>query len=304
MDGVATDPKSIEAVRKWPTPGNACEVRKFLGLAGYYRKFVQHFGIISRILTDLLKKNELFVWTQEYQQAFDSLKHALLTAPVLALPNFERPFVVETDASDRGLGAVLMQDQHPIAYLSRALGPRLRGLSTYEKESLAILLDVDRWRPYLRQSPFVIRTDHRALSHLDERRLTTPWQQKALTKLLGLQYSIEYKKGCHNQVADALSRHPSLTVGELLAVTVGAPDWLQEISAGYEADPLTRQLVAKMQEPNSKTKHLVWDNGLLRYKHRIWVGGNQAMQEKILQTLHSGIIGGHSGIHAIVQRVR
>jgi hypothetical protein len=118
------------------------------------------------------------------------LKQALLTAPVLALPNFARPFVVETDASDRGIGAVLMQDQHPLAYLSRALGPKLRGLSTYEKETLAILLAVDRWRPYLRQSPFVIRTDQRALAHLDEQRLTTPWQHKALTKLLGLQYSI------------------------------------------------------------------------------------------------------------------
>jgi hypothetical protein len=105
-------------------------VRKFLGLAGYYRKFVQNFGLISRILTDLLKKNELFIWTHAHQQSFDSLKQALLTAPVLALPNFEKPFVVETDASERGLGAVLMQDHHPIAYLSRALGPRLRGLST------------------------------------------------------------------------------------------------------------------------------------------------------------------------------
>ena len=110
---------------------------------------------------------------------------------MLALPNFKQPFVVETDASDKGIGAVLMQNQHPLAYLSRALGPQLQGLSTYEKESLAILLAIDRWHPYLRQSPFVIRTDQRALSHLDEQRLTTPWQQKVLTKLLGLHYSIE-----------------------------------------------------------------------------------------------------------------
>jgi hypothetical protein len=128
--GVSTDPKSIEAVQTWPVPQSTKDVRKFLGLAGYYRKFVQNFGLISRILTDLLKKNELFIWTHAHQQSFDSLKQALLTAPVLALPNFEKPFVVETDASERGLGAVLMQDHHPIAYLSRALGPRLRGLST------------------------------------------------------------------------------------------------------------------------------------------------------------------------------
>lgn len=142
--GVATDPKSIEAVRSWPVPENTKDVRKFLGLARYYHKFVKISGLISRILTYLLKKNELFVWTQDHQHTFESLKQALLTAPVMALPNFERPFVVETDASERGLGAVLMQDQHPIAYLSRALGPRLPGLSTYEKESLAILLAVDK----------------------------------------------------------------------------------------------------------------------------------------------------------------
>jgi hypothetical protein len=237
--GVATDPKNLEAVRMWPVPANAKDVRKFLGLAGYYRKFVRNFGLISRILTDLLKKNEPFVWTSDHQQAFDSLKQALLAAPVLALPNFDKPFVVETDASDRGIGAVLMQDHHPLAYLSRALGPRLRGLSTYEKESLAILLAVDRWRPYLRQSPFVIRTDQRALAHLDEQRLTTPWQHKALTKLLGLQYQIEYKKGSANQAADALSRHPAIPVGEILAITLGTPEWLQEIKMGYATDLVT-----------------------------------------------------------------
>lgn len=282
-NGVATDSKSIEAVRSWPVPQNAKEVRKFLGLAGYYRKFVRNFGLISRILTDLLKKNELFVWTPDHQQAFLALKQALLTAPVLAFPNFDRPFVVETDASDCGIGAVLMQDQHPIAFLSRALGPRLRGLSTYEKESLAILLVVDRWRPYLQQSPFVIRTDQRALSHLDEQRLTTPWQQKALTKLLGLQYSIVYKKGSSNQVADALSRHPAITVGEVLAITMGTPEWLQEIRAGYTTDAVTQHMLTLLKKPDSKMKHLVWDGGdILHYKQRIWVGGRVSMQNKIL----------------------
>lgn len=302
--GVATDPKSLEAVRTWPVPQNVKEMRKFLGLAGYYRKFVRNFGLISRILTDLLKKNELFVWTPDHQQAFLGLKQALLTAPVLALPNFERPFVVETDASDSGLGAVLMQDQHPIAFLSRALGPKLRGLSTYEKESLAILLAVDRWRPYLRQSPFVIRTDQRALSHLDEQRLTIPWQQKALTKLLGLQYSIEYKKGSTNQVADALSRHPAISVGEVLSITMGTPEWLQEIQEGYATDVVTQQMLKLMKQQNNKLKHLVWDGNILRYKQRIWVGGMASMQNKILHTLHAGAIGGHSGIHATLQRVR
>jgi hypothetical protein len=149
------------------------------------------------------------------------LKQALVTAPVLALPNFTQPFEIETDACERGVGAVLHQAGHPIAFISKALGPHHRGLSTYEKECLAILMAVDQWRSYLIGDEFIIRTDHRSLIHLDDQRLTTPWQQKALTKMLGLRYKICYKQGQTNQVADALSRLP---FDHLLAVTVVQPD--------------------------------------------------------------------------------
>jgi hypothetical protein len=116
---------------------------------------------------------------------------------------------VETDASDTGIGAVLHQSGHPIAFVSKSLGVRHQGLSTYEKECLVILLAVDHWRSYLMSGEFTIRTDHRSLVHLDDQRLTTPWQQKAMNKLLGLQYKICYKKGYGNRVADALSRLPT-----------------------------------------------------------------------------------------------
>jgi hypothetical protein len=145
-DGVRTDPKNIQAVQAWPTPSNLKEVRGFLGLAGYYRKFVCDFGIISRPLTDLLKKSSVFRWTELENAAFEALKHALMSVPVLALPDFSLTFEIETDASDRGIGAVLLQQKHPLAFLSRILGPRTSMLSTYEKEALAILLAVDHWQ--------------------------------------------------------------------------------------------------------------------------------------------------------------
>lgn len=155
-EGVSTDPSKISVVAQWPRPVNAKELRSFLGLAGYYHKFVRHFGVISKPLTELLKKHVPFVWTPSHEQSFTALKDALRNAPVLALPDFSQPFAIETDACGTGVGAVLLQSGHPLAYISKALGPRSQGLSTYEKEYLAILLAVQQWRSYLQHSEFII----------------------------------------------------------------------------------------------------------------------------------------------------
>lgn len=142
-DGVLTDPNKIDTIKKWPLPGNTKEVRSFLGLAGYYRKFVKNFGIIARPLFNLLKKHQPFVWTDDTQKAFTLLQQGLIPAPVLQLPDFSKQFVIDTDACDSEVGAVLEQGGHPIAYMSKPLGPKHRGLSTYEKECLAILMAVE-----------------------------------------------------------------------------------------------------------------------------------------------------------------
>jgi hypothetical protein len=191
--GIATDVTKIAAITNWPTPSSVKDLRSFLGLAGFYRKFVRRFGIISRPLFDLLKKNSLFIWTTDHQQAFDTLNQALSSAPVLALPDFSQPFSIYTDACSKGVGVVLMQNGHPLAYLSRALGPKTQGLSIYEKEYLAILLAVAHWRSYLQLAEFTIFTDHKSLTQLNEQRLHTLWQHKVYSKLAGLQYKIIYK---------------------------------------------------------------------------------------------------------------
>lgn len=231
--GVATDPKNVLAVQNWPVPMNVKQVRGFLGLAGYYRRFVRNFGMISHPLIDLLKKNVVFSWTEDKEAAFWALQEALTSAPVLALPDFTQEFEVETDASDKGVGVVLIQNKHPVAYLSKALGPRAQGLSTYEKEGLAILLAVEHWRAYLQSSEFVIRTDQRSLVHLGDQRLTTIWQQKVMTKLLSLQYRIVYKVGMTNRAANALSRREKADNAEITTISTAIPDWMEAIANGY-----------------------------------------------------------------------
>jgi hypothetical protein len=203
---VSTEPSKVQAVLDWPVPQNVKELRGFLGLTGYYRRFIKHYGIIAKPLTQVLKKGILFQWTPITHEAFDTLKQALANAPVLAVPDFQQPFVLETDASDLGVGAVLMQKGHPISYLSQALSAKNRALSTYEKEYMAILLAVEMWRAYLIGQEFVIKTDHRSLLHLTEQKITSKLQQKALLKLMDLNFTIQYKKGTSNSAADALSR--------------------------------------------------------------------------------------------------
>ncbi|WVZ61926.1 hypothetical protein U9M48_011733 [Paspalum notatum var. saurae] len=151
-DGVATEPSKITAIKNWPVPTCLKELRGILGLTGYYRKFIKHYSMISRPLTMLLKKGVKFVWTAHSQEAFQILKQALVQAPVLAIPDFQQTFVLETDANDCGVGAVLMQAGHPVAYLSKALSPKNQTLYVYEKECLAILLAVEKWRKLLAAS--------------------------------------------------------------------------------------------------------------------------------------------------------
>ncbi|XP_031500328.1 uncharacterized protein LOC116264325 [Nymphaea colorata] len=158
--------------------------------------------IVSR--EGMLKKGA-FQWNEKSKVAFEKLKAALMSAPVLTLPDFTKTFTIETDACEVGVGAVLGQEGHPIAYMSKALTSRAKPLSTYEKELLAIVIAVEKWRPYLIGRRFIVRTDQNSLKYMLKQRVSTPTQQRWLAKLLGYDFEIEYKKGPDNKAADSLS---------------------------------------------------------------------------------------------------
>ncbi|CAA7051508.1 unnamed protein product [Microthlaspi erraticum] len=172
-DGVKVDQSKIQAMTAWPSPTTITELRGFLGLTGYYRKFVQHYGIIARPLTNLLKKGK-FEWTGADEEAFNHLKSALTTTPILALPDFSSPFIIQTDASGDGIRAILSQQGRPIAYMSRSLGVAKRSWSTYAREMLAIVIAIRTWRPYLLGRRFIIQSDQRSLRFMLEQRILTP----------------------------------------------------------------------------------------------------------------------------------
>lgn len=222
--GVQMDPSKVGAILQWPTPTSLRGLRGFLGLTGYYRRFIRDYGKIAAPLTALLKKEgqKCWEWTTKAEDAFQALKKALTSAPVLRMPDFSMPFEIECDASGRGLGAVLMQDRQPVAYFSKGLSGRIISKSAYEKELMALVLAVQHWRPYLLGRRFVVRSDQRSLKQLLSQALTTPAQQNWAAKLLGFDFEIVYKEGKHNKAADALSRRDEDL--ELSAVSI--PQWI------------------------------------------------------------------------------
>lgn len=203
----------VQAVDRFPAPETKKQVRSFLGLVGYYRKFIPNFSERALTLTDLTKGNcsTKVKWSDQCEVSFQDLKEALKGRPLLVPPNWEKEFVLQVDASQRGLGAILSQkddddEEHPIAFASRKLQPREEKLSTTEKECLAIVWAVEHFRYYLLRRTFTLQTDHNPLVWLNQ---VKDKNQKLLRWSVTLQeYSmnIEHKKGMENTNVDALSR--------------------------------------------------------------------------------------------------
>jgi hypothetical protein len=192
--------------RKAPT--NPTEVRAFLGLAGYYRKFVEGFSSITRPLTQLLKKDKKFEWTEKCEQSFQELKKRLVSAPILTMPDITKSFDVYCDASKLGLGSVLMQDSKVIAYLSRQLCPHELNYPTHDLELAAVVHALKTWQHYLMGNRCEIYTDHKSLKYIFYQNELNMRQRRWIELIKDYDLGIHYHPGKTNVVADALSREP------------------------------------------------------------------------------------------------
>lgn len=213
-NGVQVDPKKTEVVKNWPTPTCMEDVRRFLGLAGYFRKFLQDYASKVACLTDLLKRTQPWAWTPHCEIAFQWVKDALQKAPVLALPDFQQPFEVICDASRVGIGAILLQANRPVAYESRKLKDAETRYTTGEQELLAVVHALGVFRCYLEGGPHVVKviTDHKPLTFLPTKARLSDRQARWQLFLSRFHIEWQHRSGRLN-VADPLSRHPAYAAG-------------------------------------------------------------------------------------------
>ncbi|XP_060196262.1 uncharacterized protein LOC132625679 [Lycium barbarum] len=202
---IKMDQQKIKAVTDWPPPKDIHALRAFLGLCNFYRRFVKNYSLIALPLIELLKKITPWDWSPKRADVFNSLKVAMSSSPVLALPDLTRPFEVETDASDYALGGVLLQEGHPVAYESRKLKDAERRYAAHEKELLDVVHCLRLWRNYLLGSPFVVKTDNTAVSHFMTQPNLNGRQARWQELLAEFHFNLEYRSGKTNHVANALS---------------------------------------------------------------------------------------------------
>ena len=294
--GVAMDADKVAAVEAWPRPCTAKALRGFLGLTGYYRKFIAGYGGVAAPLTALLKR-EAFSWSEEAEAAFGALKSVLVTAPLLQLPDFTKRFVVDCDASGAGFGAVLHQGDGAIAFFSRPVAPHHAKLPAYERELIGLVKVVRHWRLYLWGRAFTIRTDHWSLKFLLDQRLTTIPQHTWVSKLFGYDLTVEYRAGKFNTIADALSRRDE----DVAALVLSGPLFTdygvlrEELQLDATAQDLCTRLAAR-------TAPAGWQlvDGLL-YNGKVFVPEDSSLWPQLLRAAHEA---GHEGVQKTLHRLR
>jgi hypothetical protein len=299
-DGVKPDPAKVAAVQEWPVPKSVRDVRSFLGLTGYYRRFIRHYAHTALPLTELTKGDSVWRWGQQQQSAFDSLKSSLSSSPVLVMPNPDLPYEVYTDASQFALGAVLLQNhgkgKQPVAFLSRKLTPTERRYPTGDREMLGIVYALQQWRCYLEGTVFTVNTDHLNNTWFEKKRSMSRRQANWslwLESFYG-HVDVAYKAGPEN-LSDPFSRRPDLAALQASVPAVSA-DFVADIKAGYAKDTFYAD------EPHAGLS-LDDSTGLWYFQDRIAIPNVAALRQAIIAECHDCPSAGHQGVTKTLQRV-
>ena len=320
-EGVRADPEKVKAVADWPQPRSVADLRKWLGLANYLHRFSQNYAELAQPLTNLLRKDVPFEWTSAHTDAFEAVKRSLIEAPVLALPDFDTPFWVVCDASDYAIGCALLQHdadgvERVVGYHSRGLKAAERNYPVHDKELLAMKYALVKFRVYLLGSePFVVYTDHASLRTATQSPHLSQRMARWLSFFAEYNFSVAYKPGRENILADALSRRPDLdpkALDAIMGIDVVGSSLHDEIRAAYDDDDVCRSLITHFCADPDKVHPLPdavrasvqrysYRDQLLWYQvsptdaPRIVVPANDEVRSRILYEYHDAPTSGHVG---------
>lgn len=317
---VRMDPVKTQGVADWPTPKSKHDVQVFRGFCNFYRRFIKDFAKIARPL-DQLTGNIPFEWTPEHDEAFQALKDALVTGPILAIPNFDDPLRLETDASAYAIGAILSQQQdsqwRPIAFMSKALNPTQRNYEVYDRELLAIMLALEEFRRYLLDAkhPFEIWTDHANLQYFKEPQKLNRRQARWLTELQDYHFTLHHIPGKSNSKADILSRRPGYDQGDddNNEITLLDPQhfrrlYLNRVKTQTLNSPRTKEILQALEkhgreDPEAETGWERDEDQLWKYDGRIYVPRDDKLRETIIKDHHDSPLAGHPGKDKTVELI-
>ncbi|WVZ81155.1 LOW QUALITY PROTEIN: hypothetical protein U9M48_028567 [Paspalum notatum var. saurae] len=302
--GVAVDPSKVECVQNWKQPKTVIEIWSFLGLAGYYRRFIKDLSKTAKPMTSLTKKNARYLWSPNCKEAFQSLKKSLTTAPVLAHPDITKPFEVYCDASGNGLGCVLMQEGRVVAYASRQLRNHEANYPTHDLELAAVVHALKIWRHYLLGNTCNIYTDHKSLKYIFTQPELNMRQRRWLELIKDYDLEIHCHPGKANVVADALSRRAHSNVLEVQPTArIEMPT--EQLAELYNLiiELTIKEQIITAQKLDKRACFTLDDQGVLWFKNRLVVPKNMELRKKILDEAHTSMFTMHPGSNKMYQDI-